>query len=138
MARLIQQTVGGDLFRIENVQDYPLKHDKLVDFAAEEQKDNARPELSSHVEDFSRYEYVFLGYPNWWGDMPQPVYTFLEEYDFGAKNIIPFITHGGSGASQTIREISFTDSPQIPAPERCCSYSKVHTQGAYGGKYQCI
>lgn len=106
MARLIQQTVGGDLFRIENVQDYPLKHDKLVDFAAEEQKDNARPELSSHVEDFSRYEYVFLGYPNWWGDMPQPVYTFLEEYDFGAKNIIPFITHGGSGASQTIRTIS--------------------------------
>lgn len=106
VARLIQQTVGGDLFRIETVQDYPLKHDKLVDFAAEEQDENARPELSSHVEDFSRYEYVFLGFPNWWGDMPQPVYTFLEEYDFGAKNIIPFITHGGSGASQTIRTIS--------------------------------
>lgn len=106
VARHIQQTVGGDLFRIETVQDYPLEHDKLVDFAAEEQNKNARPELSNHVEDFSRYDYVFLGFPNWWGDMPQPVYTFLEEYDFGAKNIIPFITHGGSGASQTIRSIS--------------------------------
>lgn len=38
--------------------------------------------------------------------MPMPVYSFLEEYDFGAKTIIPFITHGGSGASRTVDTIS--------------------------------
>ena len=35
-----------------------------------------------------------------------PVYSFLEEYDFGAKTVIPFITHGGSGASRTVDTIS--------------------------------
>ncbi|MFQ7217565.1 flavodoxin [Enterocloster sp.] len=55
---------------------------------------------------FEQYETILLGYPNWWGDMPMPVYSFLEEYDFGAKMIIPFVTHGGSGASQTIETIS--------------------------------
>jgi len=45
-------------------------------------------------------------YAIWWGDMPQPLYTFLEEYDFGAKTIIPFITHGDSGASRTVDTIS--------------------------------
>ncbi len=31
VAKIIQETVGGDLFRIETVQDYPLDHDPLVD-----------------------------------------------------------------------------------------------------------
>lgn len=106
VAKLIQQTLGGDLFRIETVAPYPLDHDPLVDQAAEEQDENLRPELAAHVEDFGQYEYVFLGFPNWWGDMPMPVYSFLEEYDFGAKTIIPFITHGGSQASRTVETIS--------------------------------
>lgn len=73
--------------------------------AAEEQDADARPELATHIDHFDQYEIVLLGYPNWWGDLPQPLYTFLEEYDFGAKTIIPFITHGGSGASRTVDTI---------------------------------
>lgn len=106
VAKLIQQTVGGDLFRIETVDAYPLDHDLLVDQAADEQDENRRPELSGHVESFDQYETVILGFPNWWADLPMPVYTFLEEYDFGAKTIIPFVTHGGSGFSGTINTIS--------------------------------
>ena len=106
VAKLIQQTVGGDLFRIETVEEYPLDHDPLVDQAAEEQDDALRPELKNHVENFEQYETVILGFPNWWADLPMPVYTFLEGYDFGAKTIIPFVTHGGSGFSGTLRTIS--------------------------------
>ena len=101
MAQTIQETIGGDLFRIETTQQYPLDHDPLVDQAAEEQDADARPELSSHIENLEQYDTVFLGYPNWWGDMPQPLYTFLEEYDFSGKTIIPFWPHGGSGFSRT-------------------------------------
>lgn len=106
VAKVIRQTVGGDLFRIETVEEYPLDHDPLVDQAADEQDENKRPELLNHVENFEQYETIILGFPNWWADLPMPVYTFLEEYDFGAKTIIPFVTHGGSGFSGTIRTIS--------------------------------
>lgn len=106
VAGLIQQTIGGDLFRIETTEPYPLDHDPLVDQAAEEQGDNFRPELAAHVENFEQYEYVFVGYPNWWADLPMAVYSFLEEYDFRDKTIIPFITHGGSRASKTVETIS--------------------------------
>ena len=34
-----------------------------------------------------------------------PLYTFLEEYDFSGKTLIPFTTHGGSGFSRTIQTI---------------------------------
>lgn len=101
MASVIQETVGGDLFQIETVQQYPLDHDPLVDQAAEEQDENARPELATHIENLEQYDTIFLGYPNWWGDMPQALYTFLEEYDFSGKTIIPFCPHGGSGFSRT-------------------------------------
>lgn len=106
VARLIQETIGGDLFRIETVEPYPLDHEPLVDQAADEQDAGLRPELATHGENFEKYEYVFLGFPIWWSDMPQPLYTFLEEYDFGAKTIIPFVTHGGSGSSHTVDTIS--------------------------------
>lgn len=106
VAGLVQETVGGDLFRIETKDDYPLEHEPLVDQAAEEQEKETRPELSSHVENFEQYDTVILGFPNWWGDLPMPVYSFLEEYDFGAKTIIPFVTHGGSGFSATRDTIS--------------------------------
>lgn len=101
MARTIQQAVGGDLLRIETVEEYPLEHEALVDFAAEEQEAGARPALATQIENLEQYDTIFLGYPNWWGDMPQALYTFLESYDLSGKSIIPFCPHGGSGFSRT-------------------------------------
>ena len=101
MAQTIQQAVGGDLLRIETVEEYPLEHEALVDFAAEEQEAGARPALATQIENLEQYDTIFLGYPNWWGDMPQALYTFLESYDLSGKTIIPFCPHGGSGFSRT-------------------------------------
>lgn len=101
MAQTIQQAVGGDLLRIETVEEYPLEHEALVDFAAEEQEAGARPALATQIENLGQYDTIFLGYPNWWGDMPQALYTFLESYDLSGKTIIPFCPHGGSGFSRT-------------------------------------
>lgn len=109
VAQIIKDTIGGDLFRIETVSGYPLEHDALLDYASGEQSSNARPELTMTVDNFADYDTILLGYPNWWYDMPMPIYTFLESYDFTGKTIIPFVTHGGSRASstmETIREIA--------------------------------
>ena len=45
-------------------------------------------------------------YPNWLSSLPQPVLTFLEEYDFAGKTIIPFNSHNGSRFSGTIETIT--------------------------------
>lgn len=113
MALTIQQAVGGDLFRIETQESYPLDHEPLVDQAAEEQDENARPALATHIENLEQYDTILLGYPNWWGDMPQALYTFLEEYDFSGKTIIPFTAHGGSGFAGTVGTIERLQSEAI-------------------------
>lgn len=106
IAQIIQQQVGGDLFSIETVQEYPTTHEPLLEFAYEEKADNARPELATQIENLDSYDVIFLGFPNWNADLPMPLYTFLETYDFSGKTIIPFTTHGGSGFSRTIQTIA--------------------------------
>lgn len=105
IAQLIQQETGGDLFAIETVQEYPGTHDDLLEFAYNELTEDARPELSTQIENLDTYDTIFLGYPNWNADLPMPLYTFLEEYDLSGKTIIPFTTHGGSGFAGTIGTI---------------------------------
>lgn len=105
MAYVIRQTSGGDIFRIEPEVPYPTDHRTLVDLAAEEQENNARPAIAAQIANFADYDTIFVGYPNWWGDMPMIMYTFFETYDFSGKTIIPFNTHGGSGFSNTIATI---------------------------------
>ena len=105
IATEIQKNLGGDLFAIETTQDYPGTHDELLEFAYNEKSDNARPELATHIENLDNYDYIFIGYPNWNADLPMPLYSFFDEYDFSGKTIIPFVTHGGSGFSGTIQTI---------------------------------
>lgn len=106
VAYVIQKNTGADLFRIEPEVPYPTDHDTLVDQAAEEQDNGARPAIKDKIENFDRYDTIFVGYPNWWGDMPMILYTFFDTYDFSGKTIIPFNTHGGSGFSNTINTIA--------------------------------
>ena len=103
-AELIQAKVGGDMFRIETVEPYPAAYDPTIDQALDEQRANARPELKKSI-DVSAYDTIYLGYPNWWGDMPMVVYTFLEQNDLSGKNLNVFVCHGGSRASSTLSTI---------------------------------
>lgn len=105
IAKEIQKNLGGDLFAIKTVQKYPGEHQELLDFAYEELDKDARPELSGQIDNFESYDVVLVGYPNWNADLPMPLYTFFENYDFAGKTIIPFVTHGGSGFSDTVNTI---------------------------------
>ena len=110
MAYVIQETVGADIFRIEPETPYPTDHDELVDLASEEQSNNARPAIKDTIENFDTYENIFVGYPNWWGDMPMILYTFFDTYDLSGKTVVPFVTSGGSGFSDTISTIRRLES----------------------------
>ncbi len=106
MAYVIQENTAADIFRISPQNPYPTEHDALLEAAQEEVRTNARPEIEGTIEDFDSYDVVFVGYPNWNGDMPYILYTFFESYDFSGKTIVPFNTHGGSGFSRTQETIA--------------------------------
>ena len=104
-AGIIRKLTGSVSFKIDTVKAYPAGYDETTRVAQLEQRQNARPEIIGRVDDMDEYDVVFLGYPNWWGTMPMPVFTFLEAYDFSGKTIVPFCTHGGSGMGHSESDI---------------------------------
>ena len=116
VADMIAQATGADLFSIRTVEQYPDTYDATLDQGRQEQSDGARPERATHLENLDSYDTIFLGFPNWWGDMPMAVYTFLDEVDLSGKTVIPFVTSGGSGFSNTISTIQQME-PQATVQE---------------------
>ncbi len=102
VAEFIQKAVGGDLFEIDTVKDYPIDYTECTEVAKVEIQQKARPELKNYLASIDEYDKIFLGYPIWWSVPPMAVSTFLEKYDFSGKKIIPFATHEGSGLGGSI------------------------------------
>lgn len=105
IAKVIQEETNADLFEIQTVQQYPEEYSNVTNQASQEKESGFRPELATHVDNIDQYDTIFIGYPNWWGDMPMALYSFFDEYDLSGKTIIPFNSHGGSGFSQTVQSI---------------------------------
>lgn len=116
VANFIHEEVGGDIVKLEPVNAYTEDYDTLLDVAQEEQQSNARPELTTTIDNIDEYDTIFLGYPIWWGDCPMAIYTFLDKYDLSGKTIAPFCTSGGSGLSGTPRSIQ-SEEPNATVTE---------------------
>ncbi len=105
IANQIRKSVGGDIFEIVAVDPYPSDYDAVVEQARKELREEYRPKLKTKVENMESYNVVFVGYPIWWGTIPMPVATFLSEYDFSRKTIVPFCTHEGSRLGRSVTDI---------------------------------
>lgn len=105
VAKSIQSQTDSDIFEIVPTTPYSDDYDTVVDLAQEEQRTGARPAISGSIENIEQYDVIYVGYPNWWGDMPMILYTFFDTYDLSGKTIAPFCTSGGSGLSGTVNKI---------------------------------
>jgi flavodoxin len=105
VAKMIQKITGSGIFHIDSVKHYPIDYTETTEVAKAELSANANPELTNHFKSMDTCDVIFLGYPIWWGTFPAPVRTFLSEYDFSGKTIVPFCTHEGSGLGHSEQDI---------------------------------
>ena len=102
---IYERLSGSDILKIEPVVPYPDKYDECTEVAKKEQRENARPAVKTHIADINKYDVVYIGYPIWWGAMPQIMFAFLEEYNLSGKTIIPFCTHEGSSFGSSVNDL---------------------------------
>ena len=129
VAEAIQTHLNTDIFEITTVTPYSEDYDTVVEEAQAEQRQNARPALAAQVENMEQYDTVFLGYPNWWGDMPMALYTFLDTYDLSGKTVVPFVTSGGSGFSGTVDTIAAAEPEAVMLEGLALSGDSVDSAG---------
>ncbi|MBQ6504003.1 MAG: SUMF1/EgtB/PvdO family nonheme iron enzyme [Flexilinea sp.] len=106
IAQEIRRQTGADSFEITLVHPYSTNYNTVLMEAQEDQHRQARPEIAEHIDNFDDYDVILLGYPNWWASIPMPIASFLEEYDFTGKMIIPFCSHGGGRFGQSLTAIA--------------------------------
>ena len=97
IAEYIEDLTSADLFKVEPANEYPANYMECTDMAQKEKDSDARPEIKQALTDISEYDTIFIGFPNWWGTLPMPMWTQLEQLDFAGKTVKPFVTHEGSG-----------------------------------------
>ena len=101
----IKKLTGADVFRIEMKTPYSPDYMTCINEAKKDLRENARPELVRYPESLGKYDTVILAYPNYWGTFPMAVATFLEQYDFSGKTILPLCTNEGSGMGESEKDV---------------------------------
>ncbi len=113
IAETIAEGLQADIYEIvpeEPYTDADLDYSDNNSRSTLEMNDSsARPVISETVDNFDRYDMVFLGYPIWWGEAPRILDTFVESYDFSGKMVIPFCTSISSGigsSADTLKKLA--------------------------------
>ena len=65
VANSIKDQTGSDIFEIVPQTSYSDDYDTVVDLAREEQRTDARPEISGSIDNIAQYDVIYVGYPNW-------------------------------------------------------------------------
>jgi len=101
LAGRLAESIGADLFEIKPETPYTKAdlnwQDSKSRSSVEMNDRSSRPAIGSTVDDMSQYDVVFVGFPVWWYREPSIIDTFMEQYDFAGKTVIPFATSGMSG-----------------------------------------
>ena len=110
VAETLAELQGADIYEIVPEQPYTDEdlnyNDRTTRATAEQNAPNVRPDISGNITDFEQYEVVYVGFPIWWASIPMPIASFLEEYDFSGKTVIPFCSHGGGRFGQSLTAIA--------------------------------
>ena len=105
---ILKELIEADAFKIEMKEPYSPVYMTCIEEAKRDLRAKARPELVSMPDSIDEYDTVVLAYPNYWGTMPMAVFTFLENFDFSGKTILPLCTNEGSGMGGSERDIKRT------------------------------
>lgn len=106
IAQEVSRQTGYEAVELQLEEPYSSDYSTCLEQAQHDQNVQARPALSTKVDNFDQYSVVLLGYPNWWASIPMPIASFLETYDCAGKSILPFASNGGGGLGQSVSAIS--------------------------------
>ena len=110
MAEKLAKGIGADLFEIRPETQYTsadLDWQNSKSRSSVEMNDrNARTAIAEKKDNMAEYDVVFVGFPVWWYREPSIIDTFMEQYDFSGKTVVPFATSGMSGIGESGRNMN--------------------------------
>ena len=108
-AETVAKKTGADLYEIKAETPYSDDFQKCCDEAKPECYGKKLRAIKP-VEglDLAKYDFAFVGSPNWWGTMAPPVRTWVSQSKeaLKGKKVCRFQTHGGGGMQRVGKEFA--------------------------------
>lgn len=130
IAEIIQKNVGGTLVALELQTPYPENYQAIVQQVAKENETGYLPPLKTKIDSIEKYNIIFIGFPTWGMQMPPPMKSFLREYDFSGKTIVPFNTNAGYGIGSSFQSVKQL-CPNSTIPDGFTTKGGVERDGVY-------
>lgn len=108
VAQYVQEATDGTIFELVPVDPYTsadLNYNNSESRVSKEHLDTSLQDIELEnvtPSDYATYDYVFIGYPIWWGNAAWPINNFIKENDFTNKTVIPFATSASSGLGNSV------------------------------------
>jgi flavodoxin len=130
IAEIIHNYTGGKLVALELEKPYPENYHQTVQQVVNENETGFLPPIKTKIDSIEKYDIVFVGFPTWDMKMPPPMKSFLHQYNFAGKTIIPFNTNAGYGVGsgfETVKELC----PQSKVLEGFSIIGGIERDGIY-------
>lgn len=122
LAYMTQDITGSDLAEIKTVDPYPVSYSETTKVGKQELQLEEPPALQKNLPNLETYDTIILVYPLWWGTVPRAVESALQPYDLTGKRVIPIVTHGSSGAGDSIAALGRMTTAKV-GPDCLTVYS---------------
>ena len=109
VAKEFAERISADTFEIVPVKPYTksdINYVNPISRCNREQFGNKDVPVSGKIENFDKYDKIYIGFPIWYGQAPRVIHTFAQGYDWSGKTVHAFATSGGSGIGKTREKLA--------------------------------
>ena len=109
VAKDYAESINADVFEIVPQEPYTkadINYMNPISRCNREQLGGKDVPVAGSIENFDKYDTVYIGFPIWYGQAPRVIHTFARGYDWTGKMVHLFATSGGSGIGRTSDKLS--------------------------------
>ena len=106
VAQEIAKRLDADIEEIALVEPYDTAFQATIERCKADREKGLLPEIKPLKSNVDDYDWIFIGYPIWFGTYAPPIASLLEKVDLSDKCVVPFCTFGSGGLESSVKDLA--------------------------------
>ena len=106
VAQEIATSLDADIEEITLVEPYDTAFQATIDRCKADREKGILPEIKPLKANIADYDWIFIGYPIWFGTYAPPIASLLDKIDLSGKFVVPFCTFGSGGLESSTKDLA--------------------------------
>ena len=106
VAQEIATRLDADIEEISLVEPSDTAFQATIERCKADREKGILPEIKPLKANIADYDWIFIGYPIWFGTYAPPIASLLEKVDLSGKWVVPFCTFGSGGLESSAKDLT--------------------------------